>query len=140
MKPNEFLSLIEGYWKEALTSDNREIYRRAVSRFKPDDLRRISDAVVESCVFFPKVRDILAAAEGLQIEEEPKAKPPHGCPDCDGTTWVSVTVKHPQTGQPYEAVKSCGCTLRQPPTPAPPKAKQSELTPVAKFTADVYLD
>ena len=36
MKPNEFLTLIEGYWKEKLTPENRRIYRKAVERFKPD--------------------------------------------------------------------------------------------------------
>ena len=113
MKPNEFLALIEGYWKEKLAPDNRRIYRKAVARFKPDDLRRISDAVVESCVFFPKVRDILASAEVLMIEEEPE-EIPHGCPQCDGTTWVPVTLEDPLTGRSYDAVTSCACTPREP--------------------------
>ena len=141
MKPNEFLTLIEGYWTEKLHPGNRRIYRKAMARFKPDDLRRISDAVVKSCTFFPKVRDILKVAEDLQIEEELESLP-RGCPDCDGTTWVPVTLKHPRTGQPYEAVVSCDCTPRKraPAKAKPPKAKQRELVPVGKVVPFAYPD
>ena len=142
MKPNEFLTLIEGYWKEKLTTDNRRIYRKALARFKPDDLSRISIALVESCVFFPKVSDVLRVArENLSIEEEPEERP-RGCTKCQGTTWVPVTLKHPHTGITYDAVTSCDCTPREPPQPKakPPKAKQRELLPVANVSIDEYPD
>ena len=142
MKPNEFLTLIEGYWKEKLTPDNRRIYRKALSRFNPDDLQRTADTLVESCIFFPKVRDVLRVArEGLVIGTEPEEKT-HGCPDCANTTWVPATLKHPRTGQPYEAVKSCACTPREP-APAKakqPRAKQRKLVRVAKVVPFMYPD
>ena len=142
MKPNEFLTLIEGYWKEKLTPDNRRIYRKALSRFNPDDLQRTADTLVESCIFFPKVRDVLRVArEGLVIGTVPEEKT-HGCPECDGTSWVPVMLKHPRTGQPYAAVTSCSCTSREPPTEKAkrPKSKKREPTLVAKFATDVYPD
>ena len=63
---------------------------------------------------------------------------PRGCPDCNWTTWIPITLKHPRTGQPYEAVTSCACTSREP-APAKakqPKAKQRELMPIAKVSPD----
>ena len=137
MTPNRFISTIESYWKEKLSPDNVRIYHQAVARFKPDHLRQISEALVEFCVFFPKVRDILKLSESLMIDENLEATN-RGCPLCDGTTWVPVTLKHPHTGRPYEAVTSCACTSRKPP-PAKakrPKSKQRELIPVAKIAAD----
>ena len=138
MKPNEFLTLIEGYWKEKLTADNRRIYRKALARFKPDDLSRISVALVDSCAFFPKVSDVLRVArEGLMLGTEPEEKQ-RGCTKCDGTTWVPVTLTHPRTGRPYSAVTSCDCTPREPPAPKAkkPKAKQRELIPIANSYPD----
>ena len=142
MKPNEFLTLIEGYWKEKLTPENRRIYRKAVERFKPDDLRRTADTLIESCIFFPKIHDVLRVArEGLLIGEGPGEKP-RDCPKCQGTTWVSVMVKHHRTGRQYQAVTSCSCTSREP-APAkvkPPKAEQRELTSIAEIGVDTYPD
>ena len=141
MTPNRFISTIESYWKEKLSPDNVRIYHQAVARFKPDHLRQIAEDVVEFCVFFPKVRDILKLSERLMIDENLEATN-RGCKLCDGTCWVSVTLKHPRTGRPYEAVTSCSCTSRKPP-PAKakrPKSKKRGPTLVAKFATDVYPD
>ena len=114
MKPNEFLTHIESYWKEKLTPDNRRIYRDEISGFKPDDLQRIALTVVRSCVFFPKVRDILKVArEDLKIEEEPEVKKTD-CPICSGTKWRYVECTDPLTGRPYDAVTTCACIAREP--------------------------
>ena len=121
-------------------------YERALDDVPIADLKVALLDTLRSVAYWPTPGHIRGKLDDLRSKreyyEEPKAKPPHGCPDCDGTTWVPVTLKHPRTGQPYEAVTSCACTSREP-APAKakrPKAKQLDLKPVLEFSADAYPD
>ena len=117
-------------------------YVRALDDVPIADLKEALLNTLRSVAYWPTPGHIRDKLDELRSKreyyQEPKAKPPHGCPDCGGTTWVSVTLKHPRTGQPYEAVTSCVCTPREPP-PAkakPPKAKQRDLVPIAAAYPD----
>ena len=97
---------------------------------------------LRSVEYWPTPGHIRAKLDNPREYGRDEDKPARGCPDCDGTCWVPVTLKHPRTGRPYEAVTSCSCTSREPPTEKAkrPKSKKREPTLVAKFATDVYPD
>ena len=112
-------------------------YVRALEDVPIADLKVALLDTLRSVEYWPTPGHIRAKLDNPRKYEEPEDKPSRGCPDCDGTTWVPATLKHPETGRPYEAVTSCACTSRE---SAPAKAKQSGLIPVAGFAAEAYPD
>ena len=114
-------------------------YERALEDVPIADLKVALLDTLRSVAYWPTPGHIRGKLDNPRAYcEEPEDKPANDCPDCNGTTWVPVTLKHPRTGRLYEAVTPCACTSREP-APArakQPKAKQRELTPVAKVAAD----
>ena len=112
MKAELFISELEQEWTE-IPTDSKKRYRRLVDRFSDDSRAKIFDQLLKKCRRDPRVADIYSAAEDLLIKPEPSQPTTRGCADCEGTTWIYVTLRDPITREPYEAVKSCFCTPRK---------------------------
>ena len=112
MNQDIFIASLEDEWKE-LSTEARGRRRRLISRFSPEELARIFDELLRICRYNPRVADIYTAAENLNLDLSPRKPEKKGCAECRGTTWIYVTVHHPITGEPYEAVKTCACTTRK---------------------------
>ena len=112
-------------------------YVRALEDVPVADLKVALLDTLRSVEYFPTPGHIRAKLDNPREYGRDVDKPALGCPDCDGTTWRPVTLKHPRTGKPYQAVTSCDCTSRKPPIREPTKKRrQGNLEPFAQTVAN----
>ena len=114
MTTEQFVNKLEEQWDKELKLSQRQTYLRKVKRFNFDQLEQIFERLIEEYTYLPRISQIYKTAfDDLRIatqRDRPKSK---GCEECRYSTWIYVTLHHPISGQPYEAVKSCSCTPRK---------------------------
>ena len=114
MTSEQFVTRLEDHWDKSLKVSQRQMYLRKVQRFDEEQLEQIFDRLVEEYTYLPRISQIYkTASDDLKIEhpnERPKAR---GCSECRFSTWIYVTLHHPISGEPYQAVEPCSCTPRK---------------------------
>ena len=114
MTTEKFVAKLEEHWDKELKFSQRQTYLWKVNRFSFDQLERIFERLIEEYTFLPRISQIYKTAfDDLKIETRTKRPTSTGCSECRYTTWTYVTLHHPISGEPYQAVKSCSCTPRK---------------------------
>ena len=114
MIPMQFCRKLEAYYGKDMNPELTEEMLRYLRRFPQESLEKIYRRTLQMCRYFPKIAHIREASEDFLIRPSGKTKTRQGCPQCQYTTWVVVTLHHPlKKGETYEAVKTCKCTPRK---------------------------
>lgn len=111
---DEFIFSLEDEFEGSLSPARRHTYRNKMMRFSPEQLASILSVALEKYVTLPKIATLLRIAfDDLKIDTKPKRPKATGCSECRFSTWIYVTLHHPLSGEPYQAVTTCSCTPRK---------------------------
>ncbi len=114
MTPREAVTQVEDVYEKQFTLRQTTVFLIYLGKFTPEQLEKMTQKVIETCRYRPKVADFQTAATTLMFvtkKEAMKADPK--CELCDGSGWEVTACTDPQSGDSVEAVQRCSCrTLR----------------------------
>ena len=108
----DFLEEMQNYFGINMKVQQQAVTEQFIEQYDERDLQEIFTSLLETCKTIPRIAHIKEAADKAQIQKRAH-EIRGGCERCNGTTWLQLIIKDPNTGFTSNAVETCTCFPRK---------------------------